>query len=288
MDVPLLTTTVLAGGFTFPEAPRWRNGLLWFSDIFGNKVRTVDLQGNVTEVAIIAKGASGIGFLPDGTPLVTSMRRKVVLRLGVAPVPYADLNGLLGHHINDMVVGANGNAYVGVNSGDSLDGVPKSGYIALVPVRAAPRLVADGLNNPNAMVISADGKTLYIAETYGRRISAYDILPDGGLENPRMHVDLRELTPDGICLDAEGCFWVGTVWTGGFVRVRPDGVVTHRVATPGKWAVAPMLGGEDGKTLFLCTAQTTLSELRRMGRAGGKSEGWIETVRVETPHAGWP
>ncbi len=148
--------------------------------------------------------------------------------------------------------------------------------------------VAEGLNFPNGMVITPDEKTLIVAETMGRCLTAFDIAADGSLSGRRQFANLGVsavggVMPDGICLDAEGAVWVGSPLTSEFVRVKEGGAITHRIPVPGKWAVACMLGGEDRRTLFLCTAETTLQDLGQ-----GKSVGWIETVRVEVAGAGLP
>ena len=289
-SIPEFTPTMLVGGFVFPESPRWHKGMLWFSDIYGRKVYTVDAKGHATEKAFLRRRPSGLGFLPDGTPIVTTMGDRQVWRLEPSgPKPYADLSPLIGVHINDMVVDGHGRAYIDKAASDPMSGDDyKPGYLVLVlPDGSPPRIVADGLMNPNGIIVTPDEKTLIVAESHANRLSAYDIASDGSLLNHRIHTRLSGLAPDGICLDAEGCIWIGTVSTGGFVRVRQDGVVTHRIRTPGRWAVAPVLGGDDGRTLFMCTAETTPFDLRLL-RSTGKSIGWIETARVDVPQAGWP
>ncbi len=284
-----LEPRVLLDGLVFPESPRWHDGKLWFSDIYGGKVYTVDVQGRAEEVANVRGWPSGLGFLPDGRPLVVSMRARLIHSIGPNGLEiYADLNGLIGIDPNDMVVDGEGRAYVDKAGAYTLFGGPKQlGYLVLVSPDGDIRIVADGLANPNGLALTPDGKTLIVAESHANRLSAFDISVDGSLHGHRIFADLGELGADGICLDAEGAVWVGATSTGGFVRVLEGGEITHRIRVPGKWAVAPMLGGEDGRTLFLCTAQTTVFDLRRI-RTVGRSDGWIETVRVEVPRAGWP
>jgi sugar lactone lactonase YvrE len=135
------------------------------------------------------------------------------------------------------------------------------------------------------MVITPDGKTLIVAETMGRCITAFDVTVDGSLTGRRLFADVGAvgLMPDGICLDAEVAVWVASIATSEFVRVAEGGAVTQRIPVPGKWAVACMLGGPDRRTLFLCTARTTPADM-----ALGKSAGWIETFGVDVPGAGLP
>lgn len=285
-----LTPKVLLDGLVFPESPRWHKGKFWCVDMFGHQVIRMTAEGKVEQRIKFKRRPSGIGFLPDGRPLVVSMgdRRLVTIESNGEIKTYAGLMGMIGAHPNDMVVDGQGRAYAVKVGADALGGGErKPGYIVLVTPDRQARLVADGLAHPNGICVSPDGKRLVVAEAQGNRVGAFDIAPDGSLSNYHVYAPLGELGVDGICLDAEGAVWVGAVGTGGFVRVLEGGKITHRVPVPGKMAIAPMLGGEDGRTLFMCTAQTTASDLLHI-RSWGKSIGWIESVRVEVPHAGWP
>jgi sugar lactone lactonase YvrE len=242
-------------------------------------------DGTTKAVAGVPGRPSGLGFLPDGRLLVASMQDRQLLRkdpLGLHVL--ADLTDFVGGDINDMVVDAHGRAYVGnfgfdYNAGDKF----ATAAIVLVEPDGSVRVVAEDLMFPNGPVITPDGKTFIVAETSGRRLTAFDIAEDGSLSNRRVWAELGNATPDGICLDAEGAIWVGSPTTQEFLRVREGGEITDRIPTPGKWAVACMLGGEDRRTLYLLTAETTQPEL-----AQGKSKGWIETVRVNVAGAGLP
>ena len=284
-----MTPEVLLDGLVFPESPRWHDGELWVSDIFGERVVAVTPEGRSREVLALRERPSGLGFMPDGSALIASRRDQRIRRLASDGLhPHADLSGLPGERADDMVVDAEGRAYVNRRNIYAGSGEPtRPSYIALVTPDGAAGIVADGLHHPNGMVITPDRSTLIVAETRGNRLSAFDISADGSLANGRVFAALGELTPDGICLDAEMGVWVGTVWSGGFIRVVEGGEITHRISTPGKWAVAPMLGGHDRKTLFLGTCQTTLLDCRTI-ETTGESFGWIETVRVDVPGAGWP
>ena len=281
-----LTPSVLLEGLLFPECPRWHEGKLWLSDMSAYKVQTVDLDGRLETIASVAERPAGLGFLPDGRLMVISMRNRRLLRLeadGLGEI--ADLTDLTTGNLNDMVVDAEGRAYIG-NFGYDYDSSPMSlrpTNIVLVTPDGRARSVADGLIFPNGMVISPDGGTLIVAETFASRLTAFTVTPDGSLTDRRSFAELGGPLPDGICLDADGAVWVGSPTTGEFLRVVEGGTVTHRVPVPGKWAVACMLGGSDRLTLFLCTAETTPED-----QSKDKSKGWIETVRVEVPGAGYP
>ena len=276
---------ILLDGLIFLEGPRWYDGKLWFSDMFAGQVRTVDLSGNTDMVAEVAERPSGLGFLPDGRLLIVSMQNSQLLRLdreGLTTV--ADLSGLAVGSPNDMVVDTHGRAYIGHFGYDLFGGQePRPASLLLVTPDGQVREVADGLEFPNGTVISPDGKTLIVAETFGRRLTAFSIADDGGLSERRVFAQFDEETPDGICLDARGGVWVSSFESGEFVRVEDGGTITDRIPVPGKRAVACALGGPQRQTLFLMTAETTLEDL-----AQGKSIGRVETVLVDTPGAGLP
>lgn len=284
-----LTPSVLLDGLVFPEGPRWHDGKLWFSDIHARRVMTADPEGRSEVVVSLPQSPSGLGFLRDGRLLVVSVGDGLLLRLDPDGLhTTADLKAVGSVIPNDMVVDSEGRAYVGDDAFDISAGPPKPGRIILATPDGAVRTVAEGLSYPNGMVITPDGRTLIVAETMGRCLTAFSIAEDGSLSEKRQFANLGVggiggVMPDGICLDAEGAVWVGSPATSEFVRVLEGGAVTHRIPVPGKWAVACMLGGDDRRTLFLCTAETTLQDLGQ-----GKSIGWIETVRVGVPGAGLP
>ena len=280
-----LTPQLLADGFVFLEGPRWHDGKLWVSDMFAEKVLTVDARGNTELVATVPQRPSGLGFLPDGRLLIVSMHDKKLLRQdpnGLAEV--ADVSALVRGDINDMVVDAQGRSYIGSFGYDLMGGEEaRPANIVMVTPDGQARVVADGLSFPNGSVISPDGSTFIVAESFANRLTAFGIADDGSLSDRRVFAQLGEATPDGICLDAEGAVWVSSFGSGEFIRVKDGGEVTHRVAVPDKRAVACMLGGEGRRTLFMLTAATSVEEL-----AQGKSAAAIETVQVEVPGAGLP
>jgi sugar lactone lactonase YvrE len=279
--MPTAAPTLLLDGLVFPEGPRWREGKLWFSDMFGGKVMTVDLAGNTEVVATVPQRPSGLGFLPDGRLLIVSMGDRRLLRLDPDDLRLvADLTDVTGGDCNDMLVDALGRAYIG-NFGYDLAAGEQARPTNLVMVTpdGDVRVVASDLVFPNGMVITPNGKTLIVAETFGNRLTAFDIAGDGTLSKRRVFAELGVATPDGICLDAEGAVWVASFRTGEFLRVYETGSIRDRIAVPGKSAVACMLGGDDRCTLFLLTAE---------GGPGPDSKGYIETVRVDVPGAGWP
>jgi sugar lactone lactonase YvrE len=275
----------LAEGFGFVEGPRWHGDRLFFSDMGTKQVLTVDLDGTVEEVAVIDARPSGIGWLPDGRMLVVSMNDKRVVRgePDGSIVTHADLSALAAAPCNDMVVDARGNAYVG-NPGYDMRNPPSplpAAQVVLVRADGSAQVVDDQVLFPNGSVVTADGSTLVVAETMGRRLTAFDIGGDGTLSNRRVYADMPGRSPDGIAIDADGAVWVADASGNACVRVREGGEITDVVDT-GRGCFACALGGPDRRTLFLLTGEGFSGEAMR------KRTGAIETVEVDVPGAGWP
>ena len=302
--------TVLLDGLLFPEGPRWHEGRLWFSDIHAHRVMAVDLEGHPTVEAECFFRPSGLGFLPGGGAIVVNMLERRVVRFdGGEQREYADLSGIASAACNDMVVDAHGRAYVSslgrrgppetprpgelrplaphvldyfVEAG--VANTPETSEIMRVDADGSVHLAADGVLSPNGMVITPDGDTLIVGETYANRLSAFDIAEDGTLSNHRIFAEVGQAMPDGICLDAEGAVWIASPYTYEFLRVREGGEIADRIALPeGKLAVACMLGGDDRRTLFLCTSIRPARQI-----VPGITRGFIETVPLEVPGAGRP
>jgi sugar lactone lactonase YvrE len=286
-----LKTEILLDGLGFPEGPRWHDGKLWFSDMGTCQVMTVDLRGTAQTVVEVPEQPSGLGWLPDDRLLVVSMKDRRLLRLDPdGLVEIADLRELASFHCNDMVVDQQGRAYVG-NFGFDVDdpaAVLKHAAIMLVMPDGAARIVADEMVFPNGSVITPDKGTLIVAESFASRLTAFSIERDGFLTGRRVWAQFDDLgfdmsegriTPDGICLDAEGAIWIASPsGRGEVLRVKEGGKVTHRFQVETQ-PFAVMLGGPDGRTLFVCT--TILSERNSV-------KGRIEIVHVAVPGAGLP
>jgi len=275
---------VLLDGLRFPEGPRWHEERLWFSDMHDGAVLAVDLEGRVERIVEVPADPSGLGWLPDGRLLVVSMRDRRLLRLdpdGLAEA--ADLSSVASFHCNDLVVDARGRAYVG-NFGFDLHGRAPLAPAALALVHPDGRVevAAKDLLFPNGMVITPDGRTLVVGESFGARLTAFDVGEDGGLTNRRTWAALAGgATPDGICLDAEGAIWVASPTTNEFLRVREGGAIAARIAVD-RSAIACMLGGPERRTLFLCTSRA------HAPAETGAREARIATVEVDVPGAGRP
>ncbi len=243
----------LMTGLTFPEQPGWREGRLWFSDWGTQEVIAVDPEGNSQ---VILRGPSFplcVDWLPDGRMLVVSARdgRLLCRDSDGSLVTYADLTALSDRPPgNEMVVDARGNVYVNGGGFDLMAGEEFApGMIALVSPNGTARQAADGLAFPNGMHITPDGSTLIVAESYAKRLTAFDIDPDGGLSNRRVWADLGDGVPDGICIDAENAVWYGDVPNTRCVRVREGGEVLETIELD-RGCFACALGGADRRTLF--------------------------------------
>ena len=275
----------LMDGLCFPEGPRWHEGRLVFSDMHGHLVHAVDPDGKSEVLVDLGeRQPSGLGWLPDGRMLIVSMVDRRLLRLdpdGLTEV--ADLSALATFHCNDMVTDAQGRSYVG-NFGFDLEARATPGPARLVRVDpdGSTHVAADKLMFPNGTVITPDGRTLIVGETFGACLTAFDVGEDGTLANRRIWARLEGAVPDGICLDAEGQIWVASPVSAEVLRVAEGGQVTARVQVETQ-AFACMLGGAAGRTLFICTAESSTTEETKAAR-----KGRIEFVEVDAPRSGLP
>jgi len=277
--------TTLKDGLAFGEAPRWRDGRLWFSDFYRRAVFTLDPDGTETLVVEVPEQPSGLGWLPDGRLLVSSMRDHRVLRLeadGSLSV-HADLSPLADFHLNDLLTDAAGRAYVG-NFGYDLhadmarrdiptilaDESAGATRLARVDPDGSVHVAAEGVRFPNGMAWQDGGRTLVVAETLRLQLTAYDVAVDGSLASPRVWASTapQMVAPDGICADPEGGIWVAAALGNAVVRYAEGGEVTGRVETS-QIAYACAIGGPSGRTLYAMTApssEPSIVDGQRLGR----------------------
>lgn len=273
-------------GLAFPEGPRWHDGRLWFSDMHAHEVIAVDMDGNLETICEVPTRPSGLGWLPDGRLLVVSMTDRKLLRREPdgTLVEHADLSGLATGNCNDMVVDDAGRAYVG-NFGFDMEKREefRPADLLLVMPEGRVSVAAAELGFPNGTVITPDGSTLIVAETFARRLTAFDIAADGALSNRRIFGDTTPAVPDGICLDAEGAVWAASPRSNEVIRVSESEGVVDRIETGDRGAFACMLGGPSGTTLFILVAGTSEPEAAARDRTGA-----IVATEVASPRAGLP
>jgi sugar lactone lactonase YvrE len=284
-------TQVLLSGLGMGESPRWRDGRLWFSDWGTNEIIAVDLNGNME---VMGPGGGGSGWatnwLPNGRMLVTG-GELIRVETDGSRVRHADLSSLSPYGWSEITVDGRGNIYVNsinfdfADFNDILGSGKAPGKIALVTPEGGVREVADELAFPNGMVVTPDNDTLIVAESFARRLTAFDIDGEGNLSKRRVWADV---TGDGITIDAEGAVWCSDVGPDeGSVchRIREGGEVLDRIELD-RPCYACMLGGDDGRTLFMVVAKWFGPD--RIDELVQAKTGQILTARVAVPHAGWP
>ena len=284
---------ILLDGGRFFEAPRWHDGRWYVSDFHRQVAQTVDENGSSEVILEVPEQPSGLGWLPDGSLLVVSMKdHRLIRRWPDGRVTrHADVSRFCGGFLNDMVVDRFGRAYVG-NFGFALDRKSRVAPTALVRVDldGSSAVVADDLLFPNGAVVSVDGRTLVVGETFGRRYSAFTIATDGALTDRRVWADLASIgdpppiRPDGCALDTEGHIWSADAGSGRCYRIAPGGLIVDRLDPPaGLRFFACMLGGADGRTLLGCAARGYYEAIESESR-----DAVLTVTRVDVPHAGLP
>lgn len=293
------TDTVVAG-MSFLECPRWHEQRIWFSDFYTFRVYSAAEDGSdLRTEAEVPQQPSGLGWLPDGRLLVISMRDARLLRREPdgSLVVHADLADQVKGHPNDMVVDSHGRAFLGEFGFDLMAGAPlEPACLLRVDPDGTVTKVAEDVWFPNGSVITDDG-VLLVCETFANRVTAFDIADDGALTNRRTWAQFGDLpterelekmftqvvvASDGCCLDAEGALWIADAVGGRVLRVLPGGEIDEEIRT-GTGVFACMLGGSDGRTLFLCTAPDFHEQARKNAR-----ESSLLVTHVNTPHAGLP
>ena len=292
--------TLLEGGAFF-ESPRWHDGRWWLSDFYRHRVLTVTEDGDSDDVLEVEGQPSGLGWMPDGSLLVVSMRDHRILRWdGSSTTVHADVSEHCGGHLNDMVVDRHGRAYAG-NFGFDLMAFadPHTANLIRVDPDGTASVVAEDMYFPNGSVITPDGRTLIVGETAGARYTAFTIEADGSLSDRRVWAQLAEtpeittfeetigklkVGPDGCGLDAEGHIWAADEVGARCIRIAPGGEIVAEIAAPdGLDFFACMLGGDDGRTLLMCAAPDFLEQAR-----SANHEAVLLTATVDVPHAGLP
>lgn len=278
---------LITAGLAFGESPRWHDGRLWLCNWGTGEIVAMDEGGNSDVVLTVpAVLPYSIDWLPDGRLLVISGREGLLLRQEAdgALTTHADLRQLSKNPWNEIVVDGRGNIYVNGGGPAPAQGEHFGpGTIVLIGANGAVRQVAEDIAFANGIAVTPDNRTLIIAESHGRRLTAFDIAADGSLFNRRVWADLGNDYPDGICIDAEGCVWYADVPNRRCVRVREGGAKIDVVEVD-RGCFACMLGGADGRTLFILAAEWRGFE----NMVGDARTGQVLSIAVSAPGAGWP
>jgi sugar lactone lactonase YvrE len=279
----------LLTGLAFGESPRWHEGRLWVADWGAQEILAIDREGQREVIVKVSFPSFPLCFdwLPTGHLLLISSREGRLLRMEPdgSLVTHADLNGLAqpGLPWNEIVIDGRGNAYLNNQGFDFPGGQFAPGTIALLTPDGTARQVADGIDFPNGMAVTPDNSTLIVAESYGNRLTAFAIDASGNLSNRRVWAETGADHPDGICLDGDGALWYADVGNKHCVRVREGGEVLQTIELD-RGCFACMLGGVDGKTLFIVATEWKGAEQM----ADGSRTGQVLSVPAPAPHAGWP
>lgn len=266
-------------GLGIPESTRWHDERVWLCNWGTGEILAVTAGGTSEVTARLDPHTLpfSVDWLPDSRLLVVDGPRRVLLRLEPdgALAPVADLSSLGEGAANELVVDGAGNAYV--NGG--------AGCVVRVTPDGSVRKVAEGLKFPNGMALIERDRTLIVADSYAPALIAYDVHGDGSLSDGRVWAEL-EYAPDGICADADGAIWVATVPGQRCIRVREGGDLLDTVAAD-RGCFACALGGDDGRTLFIATAEWHgMDNLARHGP--GRSGQLLAAPNQPAAHAGRP
>src|SRR5215831_15768657 len=247
----------LMTGLAFVESPRWHGDRLWFADWIAREVIAVDLEGRSEIILRMSSFPFSIDWLRDGRLLTVSGPENLLLcsEPGGSLMTHADLSSISDKGWNELVVDGRGNAYINGAGFDLMAGETFApGIIALLTPDGPARKVAEDVAFPNGMAVAPDNSTLIVAESYAKRLTAFDIAADGSLSNRRVWADLNGGVPDGICLDADNTVWYGDVPNKRCVRVREGGEVLQTIDLD-RGCFACALGGVHKRTLFLVAAE---------------------------------
>ena len=287
---------VIREGLSFGEGPRWHEGRLWYSDFYRRGIYSIkpDASDERLEVNVPTQ-PSGLDWASDGYLYFVSMIDHTIRRFANGTESIVlDFSEHCGFWANDMVLSANDVGYVG-NFGFDLDRVlhevglegllaspPPTTNLVVFNTKGEILQIIPGMAFPNGSVITPDGKTLILGETLAFKLTAFDIAANGTLSNRRVWAQLDFVATDGMCLDVDGQIWLANALRSECLRVKKGGEITGRVTTT-QTAFACMLGGNDGRDLFIMTAPSS-----DRFKVADRTDGKIEVAKVAACRAGRP
>ncbi len=252
--------------FQLGEGPRWFHGRWYFVDILAGDLLTLDASdgGSVavrTEleldrplgaVAAVRDEEPGVWLaaLGDGIALIEDGE--------VTWLDRPEQGGPVPTRMNDGVCDPSGRFWAGSMGYEAEAG---AGALYRTDVDGAVSRVLDGITIPNGPAFTADGATMYLADSARGVIFRYPVDPvSGDLGTAERHVEVNDATPDGMVVDAEGHLWVA-MWGGGRVdRFAPSGRLSGSLSVGSRQPTAPAFGGPTGRQLLVTTARLGLQE----------------------------
>jgi sugar lactone lactonase YvrE len=287
---------VVASDVYFPESPRWHDGALWFSDMYGRGLHRYADSVQSTVTFMVDANPSGLGWLPDGRLLVVAMQTQAVMTLGPdgALVEHCDLQNVARGMPNDMVVAQGGFAFVGDGgyspTGDFRTVARLVGQLLLVRGDGSVTVAADDLVAPNGIAVDPEMTTLIVAETQASRLTAFKVDSEGRLSGRRVFAVLPPPSnslvaprPDGLCLDVDGAVWIADPAGQRVLRMREGGDMVEAYGWAEGVPVACVLGGPDRRTLFVCTVPDMNAERIRSEPAGRVVAAAVQVAGAGTP-----
>lgn len=250
---------LLGGGFSFPEGLRFHEGRIWFSDMHTGDIHSMDPDDGSSRLEhTIDDRPSGLGWLSDGSLLVSSMLRRQVLRIhpGGAQTVHADLSHLEAHPTNELLVDTNGQAFLGSFGYDIYADEPlRPAAVYRIAPDGTVNVAADGFDFPNGTVILPGTRTLVIAHSFRPELTAFEIQEDGTLSGRRVWATLPEgTTTDGTAVDSQGRIWVSALQTSEYLRVSEGGEISCQLTVPDRLAVDVVVDGRDDEVVYLATS----------------------------------
>lgn len=231
-----VTPVVIASGLQSPEGPSFdRTGVLHFVDWDAKCIYQVTLEGNLKQFVNTGGIPTGSKFHINGHLYVADGARGI---LDVSPegnirVAASEWQGQPFRGPNDLVFAHNGDLYFTDPAGS--DPENPIGNVFLLRRGGRLELFAGGFQFPNGVVFSADGRTLFMAETYPNRILAFELDENGYEKSRRVFANMEGgLGPDGMAFGADGNLYAAHFGKGCVDVIDPEGAIITGIPVGGK------------------------------------------------------